>query len=111
MGVSISLDDFGTGYSSLVSLQNLPIDILKLDREFIKNINENNKISFIDEINSIAHKLGIKTIAEGIETEYQINFLHAHGCDSVQGFYFSKPLVFEDALKYIEKYKKTGSPL
>lgn len=111
MGVSISLDDFGTGYSSLVSLQNLPIDILKLDREFIKNINENNKISFIDEINSIAHKLGIKTIAEGIETEYQINFLHAHGCDLVQGFYFSKPLVFEDALKYIEKYKKTGSPL
>ena len=111
MGISISLDDFGTGYSSLVSLQNLPIDILKLDREFIKNITEDNKISFIDEIISIAHKLGISTIAEGIETEYQINFLHNYNCDFVQGFYFSKPLIFEEALEYIEKYKKTGSLL
>lgn len=110
MGISISLDDFGTGYSSLVSLQNLPIDILKLDREFIKNITEDNKISFIDEIISIAHKLGISTIAEGIETEYQLNFLHNYNCDFVQGFYFSKPLIFEDALEYIEKYQKPGSP-
>ena len=111
MGISISLDDFGTGYSSLVSLQNLPIDILKLDREFIKNITEDNKISFIDEIISIAHKLGISTIAEGIETEYQVNFLHNYNCDFGQGFYFSKPLIFEEALEYIEKYKKTGSLL
>lgn len=111
MGISISLDDFGTGYSSLVSLQNLPIDILKLDREFIKNITKDNKISFIDEIISIAHKLGISTIAEGIETEYQLNFLHNYNCDFVQGFYFSKPLIFEEALEYIEKYKKTGSLL
>lgn len=110
MGISISLDDFGTGYSSLVSLQNLPIDILKLDREFIKNITEDNKINFIDEIISIAHKLGISTIAEGIETEYQLNFLHNYNCDFVQGFYFSKPLIFEDALEYIEKYQKPGSP-
>ena len=111
MGISISLDDFGTGYSSLVSLQNLPIDILKLDREFIKNITKDNKISFIDEIISIAHKLGISTIAEGIETEYQVNFLHNYNCDFGQGFYFSKPLIFEEALEYIEKYKKTGSLL
>lgn len=111
LGISISLDDFGTGYSSLVSLQNLPIDILKIDREFINNINKNNTITFIDEIISIAHKLGINTVAEGVETDYQIKFLQNYNCDFVQGFYFSKPLIFEDAIGYIKKYKKTGSPL
>ena len=68
-------------------------------------------LPFIDEIISIAHKLGISTIAEGIETEYQVNFLHNYNCDFGQGFYFSKPLIFEEALEYIEKYKKTGSLL
>jgi EAL domain-containing protein (putative c-di-GMP-specific phosphodiesterase class I) len=110
-GISISLDDFGTGYSSLLSLQTLEIDILKLDREFIKEIYVNNDFSFVDEIISIAHKLNINTIAEGVETPYQIEYLHKKGCDYVQGFLFSKPLIFEDAIKYIENYKKKGSPL
>jgi len=96
-GISIALDDFGTGYSSLAQLKNLPIDSLKIDRSFIDELSKNRSDEHIIEaIVSLSQKFGIKVIAEGVETEEQINFLKSSGCDIVQGYYISKPLSFNN---------------
>ncbi|MFC1669362.1 EAL domain-containing protein [Spirochaetota bacterium] len=92
-GFSITIDDFGTGYSSLSKLQDYPIDTLKIDKSFIDNIVGNEKTAAIAKyIINLAHDLGFKVVAEGVETKEQLDFLVHHGCDAYQGFYFSKPL-------------------
>lgn len=92
-GVKISIDDFGTGYSSLRYLQELPIDIIKIDRLFIKKLAVSESDAMIVEtILSMAKHLGKYTIAEGVETEEQLNFLRKHGCDAYQGYLYSKPM-------------------
>ena len=92
-GIKISLDDFGTGYSSLSYLQKFDIDFVKIDRSFIMDLNEENQdFSLCDAIISMANKLDIKVIAEGVETKFQQQFLEKLKCDYVQGYYFSKPL-------------------
>lgn len=96
LGVKISIDDFGTGYSSMNYLTKFPIDRLKIDRSFIWNIEKNsNDSNIVITIIRMAHNLGLKVIAEGVENEKQLQFLHDHGCDEVQGFYFSEPLPAE----------------
>ena len=91
-GVMISLDDFGTGYSSLSYLKNFDIDFLKIDRSFVKNLTpESDDLALCSAIVIMAHKLGIKVIAEGIETLEQRELLFAIGCDYGQGYYYSKP--------------------
>ncbi len=92
LGISLSIDDFGTGYSSLNCLQQFPLDILKVDRSFVKEIGNGNKAVIIRAIVAMAHSLGLSIIAEGVETVEQLNFLRNHRCEEVQGFYFSKPL-------------------
>jgi EAL domain-containing protein (putative c-di-GMP-specific phosphodiesterase class I) len=93
MGITIALDDFGTGYSSLTYLQKLPIDILKVDRSFIKNMLESADSSHIFKlIVELAHKLGLKVVAEGVETKEQLDYLTANDCDIVQGFYIGRPV-------------------
>ncbi|MFW6237965.1 MAG: putative bifunctional diguanylate cyclase/phosphodiesterase [Halanaerobiales bacterium] len=93
MGISIALDDFGTGYASMSYLQNIPLDTLKIDRVFIKNIKvDEDKKEIIAPMIAIAHQLDILVIAEGVETEKQLKFLKEKGCDCVQGFYLSAPL-------------------
>jgi diguanylate cyclase (GGDEF)-like protein/PAS domain S-box-containing protein len=93
LGISIALDDFGTGYSSLTYLQKLPIDILKIDREFIKNvINEDEELYIFNSIVDLAHNLGLKVVAEGVETKEQLSLLKKRGCDIGQGYLFSKPI-------------------
>lgn len=93
IGVQIAIDDFGTGYSSLSYLQKFPFDVLKIDRCFIHNIDKNTKNSAITTaIISMAHQLGLKVIAEGVETSTELAFLSEHNCDIVQGFLFSKPI-------------------
>lgn len=93
LGVRISVDDFGTGYSSLSYLHQLPIHILKIDRSFIANMMEpGGTRSIVEAIISLAHGLGLKTVAEGVETENQLAALKAAGCDFIQGFIFSRPL-------------------
>ena len=93
IGIQISLDDFGTGYSSLGYLQQFPFDTLKIDRCFIRNIDSNRVNAVITEnIISMAHQLGLKVIAEGVETEAELDFLNRVGCDSIQGYLFSRPL-------------------
>jgi diguanylate cyclase (GGDEF)-like protein/PAS domain S-box-containing protein len=93
LGVSISVDDFGTGYSSLSYLHQLPIHILKIDRSFIANMMEpGGTRSIVEAIISLAHSLGLKTVAEGVEKNNQLEALRAAGCDFIQGFVFSRPL-------------------
>ncbi|NOY66220.1 MAG: EAL domain-containing protein [Gammaproteobacteria bacterium] len=93
LGVHISIDDFGTGYSSLSYLQQMPIDNLKIDRSFIKNLHHSAKDkAFVQAIVSMAHTLGMKTIAEGVELEEQFLFLKDIDCTVAQGFLFSKPV-------------------
>jgi len=92
-GIQISLDDFGTGYSSLSYLQKFEIDFLKIDRSFVSNLTEeSNDIVLCEAIITMAHKLKIKVIAEGIETEFQKKLLSEMGCDFGQGYFFSRPV-------------------
>lgn len=93
MGVVLSVDDFGTGYSSLNYLKNFPIDILKIDQSFVREIKKNNKDAAITKtIIHLAHSLGLEVVAEGVEEEVQVDFLTEANCQKAQGFYFSKPV-------------------
>ncbi|MEB3882167.1 EAL domain-containing protein [Lyngbya sp. CCY1209] len=93
LGVRLSLDDFGTGYSSLSYLQQFPFDILKIDRCFIHNVSENPKnAAIVCSIIQLAHTLGLKVIAEGVENEADKLFLQNHRCDRIQGYWFSRPI-------------------
>ncbi len=96
LDVHIALDDFGTGYSSFKYLSQLPIDTLKIDRSFIWKIGDPQNEAIISSIVSLANTLGIKTVAEGVETEEQLAFLQKLNCDWAQGFYFAKPLTSEE---------------
>ncbi len=92
-GVRVSLDDFGTGYSSLSYLRGLPIDVLKIDKSFIDNIpNESSSRIIAEAIMVMSKKLGYETIAEGVESKEQLDYLKEIGSDSIQGFYLSKPV-------------------
>lgn len=102
-GISISLDDFGTGYSSLSQLKNLPIDSLKIDRSFIEAVSKKSSDAYmIEAIVSLSQKFGVKVIAEGIESEEQLEIIKNTGCDIVQGFYISKPLPFSDLKQFLQ---------
>ncbi len=104
MGFRVEMDDFGSGYSSLNMLASLPIDALKLDRGFIRNITKSEKNSRMVEIMiSIADYLSVPVIAEGVEYEEQYRLLKDLGCDIIQGYYFSKPVCAEDFASLIEK--------
>ncbi len=96
LGVHIAIDDFGTGYSSLSYLRRFPIDVLKIDQSFVNDLMVDvDDASIVVSIISLAHSLRLKVIAEGVENIDQLNFLRAHDCDQVQGYYFSKPLSTE----------------
>lgn len=103
-GASILIDDFGSGYSSFSTITEYDFDILKLDMGFVRKIGKNSKIgSVIHSIIDMAHHMGMHVIAEGVETEEQVSFLRRHGCDYVQGYYYSKPLPMEDFAKMLNE--------
>lgn len=104
--ISIALDDFGTGYSSLNYLRQLPISTLKIDKSFVDSIDYTSGKNQIltGNIVSIGHKMGLQVIAEGVETRKQLDYLIRHQCDKIQGYIFSKPLIEQDVLPYLEKY-------
>lgn len=93
LGVTLSLDDFGTGYSSLSYLKRFPIDTLKIDQAFVRDVKvDHEDAALVKAIISMAHGLGMDVIAEGVEMQEQLDFLGAHACDTIQGFLFSRPL-------------------
>jgi len=102
-GISIAIDDFGTGYSSLAYLKRLPAESLKIDIAFIRNLPDDMEdAAIVRSTIAMAHALDMKTIAEGVETEAQLEFLRNEGCDMVQGFLFSKPLPADKASLHIK---------
>ena len=106
-GISFAIDDFGTGYSSLSYLKQMPIDVLKIDRAFIKDIPEDrDDIAITAAIISIADSLGLETVAEGAETIEQVSFLRREGCSQMQGFYFSPPVTAETLTRFLAEDKK-----
>jgi EAL domain-containing protein (putative c-di-GMP-specific phosphodiesterase class I) len=104
LGVSIALDDFGTGYSSLNYLTKLPIDVLKIDRSFVIDLMSNPKSKcIVENIINLSHQLGIEVVAEGVEDKSQVEYLRRILCDVVQGYYFSKPRMFDEIINMIGK--------
>lgn len=111
LGISLALDDFGTGYSSLNYLKNLPVKCLKIDKSFVDEIYRNSKDSVItNSIIDLVHDLGIKTVAEGVETEGQFASLNRMKCDLIQGFLMSKPLSETETIEFIENYRTLFRP-
>lgn len=103
LGVGVSIDDFGTGYSSLSSLSQFPVDRLKIDQSFVRNLNASNQ-AIIRTIIDIANHMGITVIAEGVETMEQVKFLNEHRCQEAQGYYYSKPLPRHEIPSYIVRH-------
>ncbi len=106
IGIRILMDDFGTGYSSLTCLQRFPVDVLKLDHTFIRNIGKNvDSARLAAGIISMAKDLRLEVVAEGVENEIQLRFLEEHGCDMVQGYLFHKPLTKEKLREVLRQQK------
>ncbi|WP_209649219.1 putative bifunctional diguanylate cyclase/phosphodiesterase [Cohnella thailandensis] len=104
LGVSISIDDFGTGYSSLSYLKNFPVDCLKIDQSFVRELlSETNDRSIVSTIITLAHNLNLRVVAEGVESEEQLAYLASYGCDEIQGYYISRPISEEDVLRFLKK--------
>jgi diguanylate cyclase (GGDEF)-like protein/PAS domain S-box-containing protein len=110
LGVNIALDDFGTGYSSLGYLSRLPVNKLKIDRSFVHDITERSEnAAIVMAIINLASSMKLKVTAEGMETQSELAFLRFNRCDEVQGYFFSKPLIAEDATKLLEENPKLGA--
>lgn len=104
-GFMLSIDDFGTGYSSLSMLQNMPIDIIKIDKAFVDKADLQTDDNMINYIMFMAERLGIRTIVEGVENKEQMEYVRRIGCDIIQGYYYSKPITKEEFEKYFIKNK------
>jgi EAL domain-containing protein (putative c-di-GMP-specific phosphodiesterase class I) len=96
LGVGISIDDFGTGYSSLNYLNRFSVDELKVDQTFISQLSDADNCKVVNAVIALAHELNHKVVAEGVETDEQLEFLRSNNCDEVQGYFFSKPLSAKD---------------
>jgi EAL domain-containing protein (putative c-di-GMP-specific phosphodiesterase class I) len=103
-GFLIEMDDFGSGYSSLNMITSIPIDALKLDMKFVRNMEKDDKsMKLVELVLDIADFLQVPVIAEGVETENQLKLLKERGCDIIQGYYFSKPVSADEFVKFFEK--------
>ena len=110
LGISLAMDDFGTGYSSLSYLKKFPIDVIKIDRSFIKDIPDNqDDMEITSAVIAMAHKLRLNVVAEGIETPQQLGFLRRQHCDIAQGYLFDRPIPESQLLEQLQRYAKRTS--
>jgi EAL domain-containing protein (putative c-di-GMP-specific phosphodiesterase class I)/CheY-like chemotaxis protein len=109
--MQLSIDDFGTGYSMMQQLRNIPATELKIDRSFVGKMHctESDRV-MVQKTIEIGHELGMKVVAEGVETEAQLDFLRANGCDIAQGYFFSRPLPVNDLLNWLATYRPASRP-
>jgi diguanylate cyclase (GGDEF)-like protein/PAS domain S-box-containing protein len=106
LGINLSIDDFGTGYSSLSYLSRFPIDVLKIDRSFVADItHDSSDAAIVASIIALAHNLKLAVIAEGVETEAQLDYLRRQGCDEMQGYFFSRPLAAPEFAQLLRQHR------
>jgi EAL domain-containing protein (putative c-di-GMP-specific phosphodiesterase class I) len=109
MGLQVELDDFGTGYSSLNSIKNLPLTALKLDASLIRGIEKDESSrAIVRAALAMARAMSLQTIAEGVETRSQMDYLVTENCDMIQGYLFAKPMPYEDFISYFDRKLKTA---
>lgn len=109
MGLRLAIDDFGTGFSSLTYLKQFPIDTLKIDRSFVMSLPmDENDAAIVKAIINLAHNMGIKTIAEGVETVEQLRFLQELHCNEIQGYLFSQPVPAQEIIKMLHDKDTTN---
>ncbi|MFH2057550.1 MAG: EAL domain-containing protein [Pseudomonadota bacterium] len=107
LGIQISIDDFGTGYSSLSYLKKMPLTELKIDKSFVDDApNNTESCAIINTVLSLAENLNLKTVAEGVETQEQLNFLKQNGCNEIQGYYFCEPISDKELVAFLSQGKK-----
>ena len=111
LGLRLAIDDFGTGYSSLAYLKRFPLDLLKIDQGFIRDIpKSSDDMTISSSVIALGHAMGLKVLAEGVETQEQLEFLQSKGCDFFQGYFCSRPLPAQDFTQLLEK-ARNGEPL
>jgi EAL domain-containing protein (putative c-di-GMP-specific phosphodiesterase class I) len=111
LGVRLAIDDFGTGYSSLSYLQRLPIDVLKIDRSFVRDVDDVPRAAaIIDAIVRLGQALGVRLVAEGVEQSGQAGALQNRGCQLAQGYLFAAPLDAASAETFLREHRDTGVP-
>jgi EAL domain-containing protein (putative c-di-GMP-specific phosphodiesterase class I) len=108
-GIELSLDDFGTGYSSLTYLHQLPVKEVKIDQSFVKKLDHKNKLLIVKSIVDLGHNLGLRVVAEGVETQNHVDVLKNLGCERLQGYYFSKPKPTKEIDLWLRSYHGTNS--
>lgn len=108
LGVQLAIDDFGTGYSSLSRLKQLPLDRLKIDKAFIREVNNRaDDAAITTAVIAMAESMGLQVIAEGVENEAQLGFLKTRRCDEIQGFYLSRPLPVDQITALLHHHQQT----
>jgi len=109
LGVNLSIDDFGTGYSSFSYLARLPVDELKIDRSFLSDLDDNSQ-AVIEAIITLAHRLRLKVVAEGVENDSILQIVEGFGCDYIQGYHFCRPVPPEELIAWINDQSATRTP-
>src|SRR5690606_6368650 len=106
LGVQVAIDDFGTGFSSFSYLKKFTPDVLKIDQSFIKDIEvDTSDAAIVSTTVAMGHKLGMKVVAEGVETTAQMSFLRRKGCDFAQGYFLAKPMAADELIQYLHEFQ------
>jgi len=109
LGIRVAIDDFGTGFSSLNRLRDLPIDVIKIDQSFVREIDQGQGTMFVETIINLSLRLGVETVAEGVETDAQLACLQAIGCPIVQGYRFARPMPLAQLVDWLAQYRPVAS--